>query len=118
MKHLVLWDGDCHFCGHAVSWFRRRDRRHELEFVPYQEAPSPPMTPALREACAKALHVIRSDGQVLRAGRATLFLLQVTGWGAPARVLALPPLIWAVEAGYHLVAANRSFLSRLLGTAK
>ncbi len=117
-EHLVLWDGDCHFCGHAVAWFRRRDFHRIFRFVPYQEAPSPPMTPELREACAKALHVIAADGQIYRAGRATLFLLEQVGWNGFARVLALPPFVWAVEIGYALVAANRSFLSWLFGTYK
>jgi predicted DCC family thiol-disulfide oxidoreductase YuxK len=113
-KDLVLWDGDCHFCGHAVRWFERRDRRGVLEFVPYQQAPSPLMTPHLRAACAAALHVITPDGQVLRAGKATLFMLEKIGWAGLARVLAFPPFVWFVELGYAFVAANRSVLSRLL----
>ncbi len=74
------------------------------------------MTPDLSAACAKALHVIAADGRIYRAGRATLFLLEQVGWNGFARLLALPPFIWAVEIGYGLVAANRSFLSRLFGT--
>jgi len=84
--------------------------------VPYQEAPSPPMTPALYEACKRAVHVIKSDGTVLRAGRASLFVLEQIGWGWAARLLMLPPFIWAVELGYALVARNRSFFARFLFT--
>lgn len=72
------------------------------------------MTPALHAACERALHVVRADGTVLRAGRACLFILEGLGWGWVARCLALPPFVWAVELGYRMVAANRSFFSRFL----
>jgi predicted DCC family thiol-disulfide oxidoreductase YuxK len=84
--------------------------------VPYQEAPSPPMTPDLFAACEFAVHVVRRDGTVLRAGRAALFVLEHIGWRWVARFLALPPMIWCVEIGYHIVARNRSFFARFLFT--
>lgn len=101
-------------------WVRRRDTDHEFDQVAYQDAlrviPSPPLTPALLEACERAVHVINSDGNVLRAGRATLFILERTGWGYGIlpRVLARPPFIWFTELGYAMVARNRSFFSRFL----
>ncbi len=74
------------------------------------------MTPTLRVACEKAVHVLTTDGRVLRAGRASLFVLEQIGYRAIARLLRLPPLIWAVELGYKIVAANRPFFSRFLFT--
>ncbi len=73
-KNLVLWDGACGFCQRSVEWFKRQDASHQFEFVPYQQAPSPPMTEELRRACAKAVHVVMPDGTVIRAGRAVLLL--------------------------------------------
>ena len=70
------------------------------------------MTPALYPACAEAIHVVKADGTVLRAGRAWLFIMEELGWGWFARLLALPPFIWAVEAGYRIVARHRTFFSR------
>ena len=113
-KHLILWDGECGFCRRSVAWCLRRDRRHQFEAVPYQDAPAPPMTPALHTACARAVHVIRADGTVLRAGRAALFVLERLGWGPLARLLALPPCIWLVEIVYRIVANHRLFFSRFL----
>ena len=72
------------------------------------------MTPALRDACARAVHVVRPDGSVLRAGRASLHVLGAVGYRRLARVLAWPPLVWFVELGYFLVARNRRFFSRFL----
>lgn len=72
------------------------------------------MTPGLRAACGRSIHVVLPDGRTLRAGRASLYVLEQVGWGAIARLLARPPLVWAVEAGYRLVAARRDLAGRFL----
>ena len=115
-KHWILWDGDCGFCRRSVNWVRRRDRGHQFHDVPYQEAPSPPMSPELAAACERAVHVLTREGRLLRAGRATLYILERVGWGLFARLLSLPPLVWLVEAVYWVVARNRDFFSRFLFT--
>lgn len=70
------------------------------------------MSPALAAECEKAVHVVTADGRVLKAGRAVLFVLGVLGYKRLARLLAAPPLVWGVEAGYALVARYRGFLAR------
>lgn len=68
----------------------------------------------LRAACAKAMHVITDDGRVLHSGRAVLFIYRALGYRWLAAIGETPPFVWAVEAGYRLVARNRSFFSRFL----
>ena len=97
-----------------MAWVQKRDTAGAFRAVPYQEAPSPPVGPALRAACAQAVHVITPTGQVLRAGRAVLYILGQLGHPLAARALAVPPLVWGVEVGYWLVARNRRLVSRLL----
>jgi hypothetical protein len=70
------------------------------------------MTDALADECARAVHVLGPDGTHLRAGRASLFVLERIGFPHAARVLRVPPLVWAVEAGYQVVARNRPFFAR------
>ena len=111
---LLLWDGSCGFCRRAVLAVERRDSAHALRALAYQEAPSPPMGPELLAACARAVHVLTPEGQLLRAGRACLYVLGQLGHPLLARLLALPPLVWAVELSYWLVARNRHLVSRLL----
>jgi len=113
-RHLVLWDGECAFCGRCVDWARERDASGHFEFAPYQSVDAPLMTPALRLACARAVHVCTRDGRTLVAGRAALFILEDLGWRRSSRLLALPPLVWCVELGYRLVARNRHFFGRFL----
>ena len=76
------------------------------------------MTPELYAACERAVHVLTVDGRILRAGRASLFVLERIGWGWLARLLALPPFVWLVELVYWVVARNRPFFSRFLFTDK
>lgn len=72
------------------------------------------MTGALAARCARAVHVITPDGVVLRAGRASLYVLDHIGWHVPARLASRPPLSWLVEIGYWLVAHNRGLASRVM----
>lgn len=113
-RHLVLWDRDCGFCGRIVAWIGRQDVSGIFEPIPFQEAPTPPMNPALFEACKRAVHVITQDGQILPAGRACLFILGKLGWRFSAGFLALPPFVWLVEIAYRIVAEKRYFFSRFM----
>lgn len=103
----LLFDGDCEFCTGLARRVEERDRGRSLRVVAHQEAPSPPMTPELREACAEALHAVTPGGRVLRGGDAVIFTLGAIGWRGPARVLWLRPLRDVVGFGYGIVARNR-----------
>ena len=72
------------------------------------------MTAELREACKRALHVLTSSGEILKAGRATLFILEQIGYRRLARLSRLPPFVWGVELGYRIVASNRTAFARVL----
>ena len=75
------------------------------------------MTPALYEACQQAVHVLTAEGQVIKAGRAGMFILE--GLGYPkwlVRPFTWPPLVWFTELGYGLIANNRMFFSRFMFT--
>jgi len=72
------------------------------------------MTPELRQACERALHVLTSAGETLKAGRGMLFILEQIGYRRLARLLRLPPFVWGVELGYRIVASNRTVFSRVL----
>jgi len=74
------------------------------------------VTPELREDFKRALYVFTVDGNVLRAGRAMLFVLETLRWGGGwlPGLLARPPFIFFVELGYKIVARNRNFFARFL----
>jgi predicted DCC family thiol-disulfide oxidoreductase YuxK len=110
-KHLVLWDGECGFCCRSVQWLQKQDRYNALKFQPNQEAD---ISDELRRACQDAVHVVKSDGEVLKAGRAMLFCGQFTRWHQLARIGQWPIFLPFVELGYALVAKNRLLFSKIL----
>jgi predicted DCC family thiol-disulfide oxidoreductase YuxK len=117
-QHLVLWDGQCGLCRRAIEWVMRRDTRNALVCETYQQSDHPLLDDTLRAACERAAHVITVDGRVLKAGRASLFVLRELGFRRIAWFLRLPPFIWCVELGYFVVARNRRFFSRLMFRSK
>lgn len=114
-QHWLIWDGECGFCRRAVMWFQQQDSERRFRVTTYQSCPSPPMTPELREASARAMQVITSSGRQISGGRSVLFVLRTAGWHATLmRVASVPPLVWLVELGYRVVARNRQLFSRML----
>ncbi len=77
------------------------------------------MNPPLYEACQKAVHVITTKGRILKAGRASLFVLEELGYFPwLVRPFTWPPLVWLTELGYRIVANHRSFFGRFLFTGQ
>lgn len=114
-EHWLIWDGDCNFCGNAVNWFGNLDRDHHFTIVPAQVCPRPPMTPALEDESTRSMIVITGDGQQIFGGKAVLHVLEQVGWHPGLmKLLGKPPFVWAVTAGYRIVANNRQFFSRVL----
>jgi hypothetical protein len=73
------------------------------------------MTPELRKACEGAMHVITADGTVIKGGASIVFIYETLGYGL-VKLGYVPPLSYAIELGYRVVAANRMFFSRLFFT--
>lgn len=113
--NLLIWDGECGFCRNALTWMLRQDHSGRFRPVPYQELPSPPMTPLLRQQAERAVQVITPEGRQMSGGRAVLFVLEQVGWHpALVRLASRQPFVSVVELGYRIVARNRTFFSRFL----
>ena len=114
-RHLVLWDGDCGFCRRSVEWLASQDKRGALEFRPYQ---SVALAPSLKEACSHAVHVIKADGTVIKAGRAIMFCGTFTRFSGWARIALWPVFLPFIEIGYKFIAKNRMLMSKVLFKAE
>ena len=113
-KAVLLWDGDCALCRSCAGWLKRQDRAGALLALPFQQIPSPPMTPALGARCRRAIQFIPPDGRALSSGRAVLGVLSLLGWKKSAAFLSAAPFVFIVEGGYWLIARNRGLIGRLL----
>ncbi|MEO0796472.1 MAG: DCC1-like thiol-disulfide oxidoreductase family protein [Verrucomicrobiota bacterium] len=112
-RPILLWDGDCRFCCRCAAWIQQRTGSR-VDFAPYQEMLE--RFPELDEAALSyAVHYLDEHGRVLRAGEAVLVALERTPkWSWAARwYYHIPPFAWMIEAGYWVVARNRSFFSKL-----
>lgn len=92
---------------------RRRDKKREFQIVTFQNAPTPPMHPALYEACKTALYVVTEDGKELRGADGVLFAMQKTGFAPGWALLRLPPFVWIARLVYGYIAKNRSRVSSI-----
>ena len=110
----LLWDGDCGFCSRCAGWVERHDRDDRVRVQAYQDAPSPPITPEIRDAAARAVQYVYPDGHFVSGSRAVFATLRRIGYPGPWRVLSWPPLVWIAELGYRIVARNREFFARIL----
>ena len=73
------------------------------------------MTPLLMVQAQRAVQLVTRDDRQLSGGRAVLFALRETGWHPTlVRLLERRPLVWAVDLGYKVIAANRSRFSRFV----
>ena len=110
----LFWDGACSLCQRAITWVKHHDVTNQIQAVPYQTAPRPPMTDCLAQRCERAVQVVTPEGQILSAGRASLYVLGKVGFPRLARLGRRPPFVWGIEIGYWLVARNRQFFSKWL----
>lgn len=114
-KEWILYDGECDFCRRIVTWVGKQDRNGTFTIVPFQDAQHSAVTPEVRKACERSVHVIRRDGRVLRGGEACLYVGHRLGWRW-AKPVARSPLIRPVEGAYRIVADNRQIFSKFFFT--
>ncbi|OGR87827.1 MAG: hypothetical protein A3A86_07850 [Elusimicrobia bacterium RIFCSPLOWO2_01_FULL_60_11] len=100
-KPLMLYDGDCGFCGRWIERWKRRTG----DAVDYSPAPDP----------ITAVQLVLEDGQIIEGAQAVFKSLSY----APGRGLGLwayENLPWFAEASelvYGIVARHRAFFSKL-----
>ena len=97
------------------AWVRHKDKSKQLDIFPYQKAPTPPMSDALHQACAKSVHVVTPEGTILNRGRAVIFIFNKIGYSW-TKIGLIPPLIYFANLIYWIVSKNRPFFARFLFT--
>lgn len=114
-RPLVIYDGDCAFCGRWVSYWQQLTGTR-VEYRPYQDATVlkafPEIPPTDLET---AVHLVEPDGMVYRGAEAVLRIEAKSARGG--RWLrwyeASSAFAWLAEKLYRLVARHRMFFSRL-----
>ena len=105
----VLYDGACPRCRASMAWIGAADPDRVVEPIDLTAVDVRTIHPSLtKEACLKAMHLVRSDGRVSAGYDAVLGLarwvplfwpLALVGW--------IPPVAWPGRLVYNRVAAAR-----------
>ena len=112
-KPLLVYDGDCGFCGYWIARWKHWTRE-KVDYVPYQSLEMP-FAGVPKEAFEKAVKLCLPDGRVFSAAEAVFRTLATTPtWiaGAPLWLYKRAPgFARATEFIYRRVARNRGLFS-------
>jgi len=113
-RATVLYDRDCSFCRWSLAKLLAWDRGGHLRALALQDAEADRLLAAIDPPeRMQSWHLIDEDGELHSAGRALAPLLRLLPGGrAPAALARASPKL--TDAGYTLVARNRSLLSRIV----
>jgi predicted DCC family thiol-disulfide oxidoreductase YuxK len=103
----MIFDGDCGFCSSCARFVERRVPT-TAEVVPYQQVELERYQ-VTSERAAREVLWIGEDGRVAGgAGAIGRLLMESGGWRRVAgRLMLTPPLSWATQGAYRLVARYR-----------
>lgn len=97
-------------CVGVTGWLSRIDHSSQFELVPYQDSEYLKDYPQLSpEKLEKQIHVIRSDGKILKGADAMMEIWGKTGHQSSflASIFKNAPFIWLARPLYNLVAKYR-----------
>ncbi|MGH2855669.1 MAG: thiol-disulfide oxidoreductase DCC family protein [Solirubrobacteraceae bacterium] len=112
---IVLFDGDCGFCGVILAMLLTWDRANRLDPVSIQSAQGERLLIDLaRQDRLKSWHLIDAEGTLYSGGAGLPVIFEALPWGAPiARIASRFPR--TTSRAYEWVAGHRVPLGRLLG---
>jgi predicted DCC family thiol-disulfide oxidoreductase YuxK len=110
---ILVYDGDCGFCGASVRWVERASREGEFEFIPCQSPEREERVPHVRlETCLDAMVLVLPDGRTFVGSDATPHILRRTRrWRWLSYLFSIPGAWIFHRPVYRLIARNRSRLS-------
>lgn len=113
---IVLFDADCGLCSWSATALHRLDRDRALRLLPLQQAAVELADAPPGAVLLETMHVRDRDGRWERGGVAMIRIAAAVPLLRPLAVAGrLPPVRWAFEAWYRVIARNRHRLGRVLG---
>lgn len=105
--YTLLYDGECAFCRTWVERLRRRDRRHRIALVPFQEI-DPTSYGLRRSDLEAAMHLVAPDGRAWRgADAAREMLALLPSWRWASLLLRVPGALPIARRVYDGIARRR-----------
>ncbi len=120
MENVTLfYDADCGICTASVDWLVRQARTagRDLRTVAYQDPSAPPRYPMINWSHTDlGVQSLAESGAIFQDEAAIAACLRlIPAWSWLGNCMTWPLLRIGFQAGYRLVARNRSSLSRWFG---
>jgi predicted DCC family thiol-disulfide oxidoreductase YuxK len=115
---ILIFDGDCGFCGRVVTILRRRDRCGIFDYIPYQSLSDGELATfeLTRDQCGLAIQCVTDHGV---SNGAMAFNAYLSHFGLACKALgligSLPLVRLAESVAYEWIARNRHHISEFLG---
>lgn len=108
---VLVYDGECDFCGRLATWVARHDRRGRLVVKPNQEIGLVEQLGLSREEVDRASWVMGPGGQKLEGAAGISRVLRELGgfWGWLGAIYRVPPIAWVEDRYYRRVARRRGW---------
>jgi predicted DCC family thiol-disulfide oxidoreductase YuxK len=105
----VLYDGACPYCRSSMALISALDPDRVVEPIDLTAVDVRSVHPALtKEACLRAMHLVRADGTVVAGYDAVMTLLRWVPLGWPVGLIgAIPGVAWLGRRAYNAFAARR-----------
>ena len=110
-EHILVYDGDCHFCSRLAEFLRGRSRVH-LTLIAFSDLGGGGILATLeQDELLASAHYITPDGREYHGGESVTRAARLLPFGWIAGVLDLWVVCWLREVGYALVASRNSCAS-------
>lgn len=108
-RNVLIYDAECRLCVFSKERVERWDRRHRIQFLPFQTSEAKERLPDLAEmTCMDAMRFIDAQGKTTSGVEAFRRMLPLLPFGGLLSLLFyLPGVSWLAVKVYHHVAENR-----------
>ena len=104
----VFHDGDCPLCNREVAMLRRLDKAGKIKFTDISRRNFDPSVHGKDlETLMSEIHARRPDGSWIRGVEVFRQLYAAVGLAPLVALTRVPPVSWALDAGYRWFARNR-----------
>jgi predicted DCC family thiol-disulfide oxidoreductase YuxK len=106
---VLVYDGECDFCGRLARWVERRDREHQVVVRPSQQPGLIEQVGLTLEEVGRAAWAVEPGGRKFEGAAAINRVLRELGggWRLAASLYGVAPMRWLEDAYYKRVAGRR-----------
>ena len=108
---VLVYDGECEFCGRLAQWVERHDRRGRISVRPSQEQGLIEQLGLTRAEVERASWAVERGGRRFEGAAGISRALRELGgvWAVLGALYLAPPIAWMEDRYYRRVARRRAW---------